>query len=239
MRDKLTWVWHDSQELLEPWNLQQELRHDKYRTANTLFFCLESTGWQAATGKLCVRYARVCSAKVDIATLMIYPTASANYLPIFASEWLIVGSCCQRVILDIEPATVELSRLLRLNRTFVRLGERWHQHLPTALPLSEWFQKYAQLWAIHSSCEMQKLALVRQAFREYLKSYINYVNKFLSRCVAGTDAPEVMEYKLHHARNFPGYSFLCRVMGEEWTNEYLYKQHFGVVHEPISLRGAC
>jgi hypothetical protein len=239
-RDLLGWTWDDAQSELEPWSLQSEPRPQAYRYADTMYFRLESSGWLAAQGKMCVRYARVCSPKVDIATLMIYPTAGAEHIPVFASEWLIVGAQCQRVVLDIEPAAPSLHVARTLPAVCRALGEKWQKHLPTHTPFSPWFATLAQPWAIHSGCDVSALAMLRESFQDYLQTYIQLVNAALPTSPSGMDAVSVTQYKRHHAEHFPGRVFLARVLGEEWVDTYLYEHHFGRTqntpsfHSPVS-----
>lgn len=228
-RNHLSWILPDAQELQEAWGFEAEPRAPAFQQADTMYFRLKSAGWRAAGGKLCVRYSRVCSPKVDIASLMIYPTVSADRLPILATEWLIVGNQCQRVVMDVEPAAVHLPVAARLGSTFGPLGDKWQRHLPTDPNLSDWFRQYCQTWAIHSSCDLESLPLLRQAFKEYIHAYKNFVNIHLPECLSGPDSKEVEAYKHHHASHFPGHTFLSRVLGEEWTTQFLYEEHFGVV----------
>jgi hypothetical protein len=231
-RELLGWTLEDAREVLNGWGLQAEQRDPAFEQANTMYFRLDSAGWRAAAGKLCVRYSRVCSPKVDIATLMIYPTAGADRLPILATELLVVGGSCQRVVMDIEPASEELPVAGELAKVFAPLGEKWQKVFPTDREYSEWFRAIAQPWAIHSACELMALPVLREAFRDYLGAYAAFVNAALPECPAGPDDAKVAQYKAHHADHFPGYPFLTRVLGAEWTKKFLYEYHFGVIETP-------
>ncbi|MFQ3592140.1 MAG: hypothetical protein SNJ82_02995 [Gemmataceae bacterium] len=230
-RNLLGWTLDDALPLLADWELCPEPRSAEHTQRETIYFRLESAGWRAAQGKLCVRYTRVCSAKVDIATLMIYPTAGAARLPIFGAEWVVVGCHCTRLVLDVEPAAAHLPVSRQLGEHFAKLGQRWQNVFPTDANMAQWFASIAQPWALHSACAVEQLPLLRQAYREYLQAYINLVNLILPKVPSGADTPEVAAYKRHHAEHSPGKPLMDRVFGPEWTHRFLHETHFGVIQE--------
>jgi hypothetical protein len=232
-RDLLGWTREDALPRLAEWHLQAEPRPEEHTQRETIYFRLESAGWRAARGKLCVRYTRVCSGKVDIATLMIYPTAGAALLPIFGAEWVVVGPNCSRLVLDVEPAAEYLPVAHRLAGRFAELGQRWQGVFPTDPNMAGWFAEIAQPWALHSSCSLDQLPLLREAYGEYLEAYIDQVNAMLPHSPSGPDAPEVAAYKQHHAEHSPGQPLMARVFGPEWTQTFLREAHFGVIQSPF------
>jgi hypothetical protein len=233
-RDLLGWTQSDALPRLVEWNLQPEARPEEHTQRDTIYFRLESAGWRGANQKLCVRYTRVCSVKVDIATLMIYPTAGAHLLPIFGAEWVVVGSQCSRLVLDVEPAASYLPVADRLADRFAELGQRWQAVFPTDPNMAGWFAEIAQPWALHSACGLDQLSLLRQAYNEYLQAYIAQVNAVLPYSPGGSDAPEVAAYKQHHAEHSPGQPLMARVFGPEWTATFLREAHFGVIQAPAA-----
>jgi len=229
-RDLLGWTYADAFPLLRKWHLRPEPRSQEHTLRETIYFRLESAGWRAAQGKLCVRYTRVCSVKVDIATLMIYPTAGADLLPIFGAEWVVVGPQCTRLVLDVEPAAAHLPVAGHLPKYFAALGQRWQAVFPTDPNMAEWFAAIAQPWALHSSCALEQLPLLRQAYHDFLQAYMALADAVLPLVSGGADTPEVAAYKQHHAEHSPGKPLMARVFGPEWTHTFLHETHFGVIH---------
>lgn len=189
---------------------------------------VESDGWVDEFGLLNVKYSRIQSAIADIATIMIYPTASPAELPIFAAEWVVIGGKCHALILDVETAGNQPHLLTQMSDSFADLGKKWRSTIPENRDRPEWFNDIATPWAVYGTASLDVLPDVKQAFSEYLETTVNdFYIPHRNSAKAGPDHPDVAAYKKHHFEHSPGRPLLKAKGGEVWTDTFLADWHFG------------
>lgn len=231
MLDVVGWTFDDAWPQLNKIYWEAEQRPEEFCAQQSSTMRLQSSGWVEREGKLNAKYARVQSHKVDIATLMIYPTASPDLLPVFAVDWVVVGSRCQIGVLDVQMAGEQTSLKQELASRFQPLAGRWQSEFcekPTHV--QAWFDSLATPWALVVACSNDSLPKLRQAFGEYLRAAIADV--YLPRLPAaqgGWDAEEVAEYKCYHYAHFPGRKMMDNAFGADFTERFLTDWHFGKV----------
>jgi hypothetical protein len=185
--------------------------------------------------KLNIKYSRTQSVVTDIAAIMFYPTASPEFLPIFATEWVVIAKKCHALILDVETASPQPTLFSALENAFASLGEKWRAITPENRDRPAWFNDIAAPWAVYGTAPVEALPNVRAAFKSYLSTAMQdfYLPK-LSQARSGPDHPAVTHYTQHHLENFPGRPLLCAKIGAPWTDEFLSKWHFGPPVRPAS-----
>lgn len=183
-----------------------------------------SDGWTAAEGKATLRYARFQSGIIDIATIMIYPTASPELLPVFAAEWVAVMGNIHVVVLDVMD--------LKENRplaSILPLKKKWERTFPNNKERPEWFNEIASPQHIFSKCSLSSLHELRTMFNEYLLTTVDQIyTKNLSVSKGGIDHACVRSYKMHHEINSPART-IVKDNNKAWLDEYLKNYHFGIV----------
>ncbi|QUV99538.1 hypothetical protein J8C02_08935 [Chloracidobacterium sp. MS 40/45] len=191
-------------------------------------------GWHLAGGRMCARYARIQTALADVATLMVYPTASPDWLPVFACEWVMLGDRAHVLVLDVECVGEEADRLRERTRSaLMPLHARYADALPAPDDLPPWFAGIREDWALFTSGDLTRLAVMQQAFEAYLQATAeNLYRPGLAGAQAGGEHPAVTAYKQHHAAHSPGYALLAPKAGEDWTRAFLWEWHFGPLHPP-------
>lgn len=232
MLDSVKWTLDDFVQSLEPFGLVRETRPRKFEQQQIAVgrknFSLHSAGWLAAEGRLCARYARIQGAAMDIATVMAYPTASPDHLPVFAAEWVVFGDRVHALILDVEVCGDQPELLARLQSSFSGIGKYWQTRFPENRDRPAWFSEIAMPWALYGSCSVSRLDELRVAFNQYLALTIDgfYANAMdLAR--PGQDAASVKAYKHHHYINSPGHRLLGVKLGQQETDQLLKDWHFG------------
>jgi hypothetical protein len=217
---------------------QREARPDEFRRAvfgeGAKRLWVTADGWQLAGGRLSARYARIQTALADVATLMVYPTASPDRLPVFACEWVILGDRAHVLVLDVECLGNAADRLReRARSVLMPLHARYADALPLPDDLPPWFAEIREAWALFTSGDLTRLAVMQQAFEAYLQATAgNLYRPELAHAQAGDEHPAVTAYKQHHAAHSPGYALLAPKAGEVWTRAFLWEWHFGPLHPP-------
>lgn len=225
-------------EILAPFRFDREPRPIEFRRREfgqgAQKTRVESDGWVDDDGLLNVKYSRIQSAIADIATVMIYPTASPADLPIFAAEWVVIGGKCHALILDVETAGNQPPLLAQMENSFTKLGSKWRSTIPENRDRPEWFNEIATPWAVYGTATLDALDDVKQAFTEYLETTVK--DFYLPRrktAKSGPDHPAVTAYKEHHFENSPGRPLLKAKGGAEWTDTFLADWHFGPSMPPV------
>ncbi|HNB70419.1 MAG TPA: hypothetical protein PLB18_24725 [Acidobacteriota bacterium] len=232
LKDAVGWTLHDAIELISPLGMSQEARPKTFRHAifgeSAKMLQVTSDGWILAGGRLNLKYSRIQSIVADVATLMVYPTASPELLPIFASEWVVVGERAHVLVLDVEFAGQQPHLKAQLTPVFQPLAERFGPRFEAIAERPGWFQEIAEPWAIFASGFVSVLVDVREAFNTYLQATIQsaYLPN-LSQAKAGEDHPDVIHYKHHHYIHSPGIPMIQPKAGEAWTHEFMRDWHFG------------
>jgi hypothetical protein len=232
MLDVVGWVLTDVLQALDNIPLEREERAAHFR-------CIEadhhgrstrmvSDGWLLGQQQLNIKFARIQSANLDIATVLITPTASPELLPIFGVEFVVISQNCHVAAVDVEIAGNYPQLRDELGEVFRPLGRRWQQEFPTKPDVPAWFDEIAQEWALFSSCALTDLTLLRQAFQEYLDATVkNFYVPRLAQAAGGGDHPEVAIYKRHHFEHSPGRKVMAPKFGSAYTEQLLGEYHFG------------
>ncbi|OYT72803.1 MAG: hypothetical protein CFK52_04105 [Chloracidobacterium sp. CP2_5A] len=232
LKDAVGWTLPDAQSRLGDLEWRAEDRPDDFRYATfgegNKHLRVIADGWQVAAGKLCARYARIQAALADVATLMVYPTASPDLLPVFACEWVILGDRAHVLVLDVECVGGSRPLRDRASEALAPLHARYVASLPTADNLPQWFSEIREPWAFFTSGDLARLSVMREAFQHYLDATAaTLYAPWLKEARAGEDHPAIQAYKRHHAAHSPGYALLAPRAGESWTRRFLHDWHFG------------
>lgn len=192
-------------------------------------------GWLIADGKLCARYARIQTAAADVATLMVYPTASPATLPVFACEWVTFGARAHVLVLDVECVGAADALRDRAREILQPLHERHLAALPPSPDAPAWFNEIRETWALLTGGDLSLLTAMRRAFQDYLAATAATLYRpWLAAARSGPDHPAVTAYKQHHAAHSPGYAILTPRAGADWTDAFLREWHFGPVRPPAA-----
>ncbi len=238
-KDVVGWTLPDAHDRLGDLGWQEEVRpaafrHATFGTGDKLMR-VTADGWSVANGKLCARYARIQTVLADVATLMVYPTASPDVLPVFACEWVVIGSRAHILVLDVECLGRADALRTRAREALMPLQMRHLAALPPAPASPSWFDEIREAWALVTSGDLSCLALMRRAFQDYLKATAERLYQpGLAEAQVGPDHPAVTDYKQHHAAHSPGYTLLAPKAGADWTDAFLREWHFGPAHPPAA-----
>jgi hypothetical protein len=240
LKDVVGWTLPDALDRLSAAGVgvAREARPEKFRFrvfgAGDKALHVTSDGWAAAGGKLCLKYSRIQSKVADIATLMIYPTASPERLPIFAAEWVVIGERAHALALDVEIAGDRPELQDAMRPIFMPLFERHAERVTLGAELPQWFLEIKREWAIFASDDISALAAIRAAYADYLSATVaSFYAPALPEARSGDDHPSVTHYKRHHAVNSPGFALLASKAGDVWTREFLDAWHFGPLNFPV------
>ncbi|UTW64540.1 hypothetical protein KFE98_10490 [bacterium SCSIO 12741] len=184
---------------------------------------VESQGWLSAKGKASLKYARFRSAIIDIATIMIYPTASPEQLPVFASEWVCVMNNLHVIVMDVSYLTDN-----RAVADLVHLRQSWAPQFPEQKSYPEWFSEIASPQSVFSKATLEAMDEVRAMYNDFLTYTTNQIytpNYPLAH--SGIDHDLVREYKSHHATHSPARS-IVKDENREWLELFLKDYHFGI-----------
>ncbi|MFQ3590955.1 MAG: hypothetical protein SNJ67_11765 [Chloracidobacterium sp.] len=241
-KDVVGWTLPDAQARLGGLGWQREVRPEMFRSARfdagSKSLLVTADGWQMADGKLCGRYARIQTAAADVATLMIYPTASPDVLPVFACEWVVIGARAHVLVLDVECLGDDNAARQRARAALAPLFARYAPSLPPVDDPPQWFVDIREDWALLTSGDLACLSVARQAFQDYLEMTARALYEpWLATARAGDDHPVVRAYKEHHAAHSPAPALLSAKAGEQWTRTFLHTWHFGPVQPTTASQG--
>ena len=195
---------------------------------------LQSGGFVDRYESIHVKWMRLQTHKLDLALVMIYPTARPDVIPTFAAEWVVIGEKVPVVVLDVYPLQKHSPLPEELAPVYAPLGVRYQSSLPTHNPLPDPFARWAQPWALFSQCGVERLALLAAAFRDYLRAAVEgwYLPR-QSQC-GGKQAAAVDDYKRQRYENSEGRKLLEVLFGKSFTDEFL-RWHCGPPHQPLKL----
>jgi len=228
-RDVTGWLLDETLCRLDALGLEVEQRPAEYERYEVEGWLVRGQGWLVANGALNLRYARIQSARADIATVMIYPVGHPEKLPIFAAEWVCLGEIVRPGVLDIETAGVQVDLLKEMTPIFMPLRDRWSHHFQACAEVPEWFQEIRTPWSAFFEMEVARMGELREMFVDYLEKTMEcfYTRERLSDCVGGREHELVLAYKEHHFVHSPGRKLLSGKLGESWSERFLGTYHFG------------
>ena len=183
-----------------------------------------SSGYSDAGNKATLRYSRTQSAVLDIATVMIYPTADTVVMPIFVAEWVSVQDNIHVIVLDVEwlEKSIEAEDFYAQNKNLVT---QWENSFPPKKEKPDWFIEIASEMAIFSEAGIEKKGLLQKMFNEYLNAHLKYVEKKYTQLKFGPDNKLVQAYKQHHFIHSPARTII-KGEHEAWLNTFLKDYHF-------------
>lgn len=227
MLDSLSWVLAETFESTDStfnWIKDQRPKHfEKNVIGTNRKINLESYGYTSAKQEATLKYARFWNEKIDIATVMIYPTQNHDLIPVFAAEWVIVGDKFHVIVQDIEY----LGRQDHIT-TFPNFPSKWKKEFENHKEIPEWFDEIASPLAIFSNAKRNEMDTVHAMFQDYLNFTLKHcyspVQKLLQ---SGGDSQAVIDYKKHHNINSPARQFFSS-NDSVWLNQFLDDYHFGI-----------
>ncbi len=172
------------------------------------------------------------SPKLDLALLMIYPTARPDLVPLFMAEWVVVGDHVQVAVLDVQPLGDQPALRSELAAMYAAMGTRYQAQLPAKEDPPDWFKQRAQPWLLFSKCNVAQVETLAAAFREYLAAAVDGWYLPQQANAAGPQCSLVDEYKQHLFHHSEGRKILRVTFGEEFTEAFL-GWHFGPPNAPL------
>lgn len=185
---------------------------------------ISSSGFEAQNKTATFRYARTQSAVVDIATVIIYPTADTKQLPVFACEWVLIQNNIHVIALDI----VWLEHNNSANKFYSQLAQvhsHWAPIFPEKKEIPQWFKEIASEVAVFSEAGISQIAQLQQFFNQYLDKWMEWAEQLYSQLLPGPDNELVKKFKHHHYTNSPAKTII-KGDNEAWLNTFLKEYHF-------------
>ncbi|MDZ4814823.1 MAG: hypothetical protein SGI71_00985 [Verrucomicrobiota bacterium] len=226
MLTSFEWMLPDLKNAFSGFELCREPREDIFRHYKSADLEVSSDGWIAKSGCCNIRYTRFHSPKIDIVTAMIYPIGSPDKIPVFAAEWVCLGSRIQPVVWDVEPLDPELSERtgavftpfrMDLGVSFKQLDEQ-----------PNWFKEICTPWNLFSACGESELPRLRAFFQKTLAVYVEqFIVPFQKSDTPNCEHKTVLNYKKHHFVHSPGRKLLSVRFPPEYSETFLRDYHFG------------
>lgn len=183
------------------------------------------------------KFARLRSAMIDIATVVIYPVENVRTLPVFVVEVVVVGERVHVAVIDVEPLA-GFADPADIPATFGPLQARYTAQVPNDPELPDWFREICSPVHLLGKATLSELSVYEDAFQIYLETYLaRYVNPAPAAAEA-VEAPAVLSYKRHHYRHSPAKKVMSR-FDDDWFEIFLGHYHFGPLlfeAEPLSDR---
>jgi len=232
LADVCPWTLPDTMRITGHLGWEQDARPDKFRrhlleTENGEV-AFHSDGWVSADRRQSMRYCRLQTRKVDAAVITIYPTASPHALPVFVAEWVVVAHVFHLALIDVAEIGQRSSLHSNLSQVFPAIGGHAAQLLGSAVDESDWFKSIRSPWALHTSSTVEQEPAIRAIFLQYLTLANSefFLNSRLAANV-GSDHDLVTQYKNFVMINTPGRKWISKLVGPEFTDEFMSKWHYG------------
>lgn len=189
---------------------------------------VSSSGWVGNPNKATLKYSRFQSAIIDICTVMIYPTASPDKLPVFACEWVAVMDNIHVIVLDVSYLHDN-----KVIEDLVTINSKWQHSFPNNDEYPLWFSEIASPQHIFSKGNISDLHELKSMFIDYLNYTTELIYKSkIDYAQAGSDHQLVQQYKIHHAHNSPARTIIKKE-NAGWLNTFLNNYHFGIYNGAI------
>ena len=231
MKDYLTWLLPSVFYHTDPYfKWHKEERENEFESyvlkGSSKDISVTSSGWKANNHSAVMRYARFQSSVMDIATLLIMPTANPNEFPIFIVECVIIMDKVHVLVIDVEN-TEGLTKSIKntsIPTTFTAYNKLFTK---TILEKSDWFTSVASPYVIHCETHVDQLHLIENAtlncLKEVSKNYYQHISPS-----SYNDHPSIKAYKEHHIQFAPA----RKIVAEEdlvWLEEFLTHHHFKIL----------
>jgi len=168
-----------------------------------------------------VRLTSIGGTRACIFNLMVFPHHPGIH-PIFASEIVILANSMRIAVVDLENPRPFSSMEPTLESALSRYDKARSQlALPDVVP--GWCEPHFTPKAIHTKCDdLGTLGLVEHLFTGYMRVWMEHVHSrvAIDHPSAG-DLGALADYKSHHVENSPGRTFLSRIFGAEWTEDFM------------------
>ena len=231
MKDHLTWLLPMLFYQTDPYfNWKKEDRlvefEEKILLGNSKEIHVTSSGWRATNNSAVMRYARFQSSVMDIATLLILPTANPEQFPIFVFECVIIMDKVHVLVIDTEH-TVPLNKSLQssgIPKIFNTYSTLFKKTIPEK---STWFNQVASPYVIHCESQTEQLFLIEHATIDYIKQLGEDYYSHSTPCTF-KDHPEIKTYKEHHISHAPARKIVAQEE-QDWLDEFLKNNHFRII----------
>ncbi len=190
---------------------------------------VHSGGWTEKQQRCTMRYSRFQSQVMDIATALLFPTASPELMPVFVAEWVAIADYIHVLVLDVELLSPNPALEALLQKEFAPLQQKWQPCFAKAKEKPAWFKEIESPRAIYASAPLEATGLIQKMFDEYLFTFVQKIwSPFLYKAGSGPDHSLVACYKDHHQLNSPARTV---VKGENanWLDIFLTQYHFGIL----------
>jgi hypothetical protein len=190
---------------------------------------VNSQGWTEKRQRCTMRYARFQSQQMDIATALLFPTASPEVLPVFVAEWVAIADRIHVIVLDAELISPAPALHALLHKEFIALQKKWQAVFTSNKDKPAWFSEIESPWAMYASAPLSSACQLREMYREYAHTFIKQIwVPLLPEAKSGPDHKAVAQYKDHHQLNSPARTI---VKGENaaWLDTFLTDYHFGIL----------
>ncbi len=231
MKDHLTWLLPMVFYHTDPyftWKKEDRVVEfeEKKLKGNSKEILVSSSGWRATNNSAVMRYARFQSSVMDIATLLILPTANPEQFPIFVFECVIIMDKVHVLVIDTEH-TVPLNKPIQhsgIPSIFKTYNTLFKQ---TIHEKSAWFNQVASPYVIHCEAQIEQLFLIEHTAIDYIKQLGEDYYVHNTPC-SFKDHPEIKTYKEHHITYAPARKIVAQEE-QDWLDEFLTHHHFKIL----------
>lgn len=229
VKNNFDWTFTDAFEKTNPlfnWIKQERPASFEKNTLhnNGKEICINSQGFVSKNNTATLRYSRIQSTVLDIATVVIYPTVSTVKLPVFLAEWVLVQDKIHVIALDIEwvqDSPYSTSFYLP-QQPMVR---QWKEIFPDKKEKPQWFTEISSEMAIFSEAGIAEITQLQQLFNAYLTTWMELATQQSSELLPGADNDFVKSYKHHHYIHSPARTVI-KGEHEAWLTTFLKEYHF-------------
>jgi len=186
--------------------------------------------WQIGQAEcLCeLRLVTIQGQASEIHNAWVFPVQPAA-LPVFASEILVFGHRPRLAFIDVPAPGLCPALLPQLAHRLAAISERY-QDLRPGEPPPDWATNASTgHWLYARSTSQEMLPRLLQAYQEYLTAWIDFATSGGEAdpgpTVESESTPDSVDrytqYKQHHAAHTPGRTFLAKLYGPDWAEQFM------------------
>ncbi|MEQ8821793.1 MAG: hypothetical protein RLY93_16265 [Sumerlaeia bacterium] len=166
-----------------------------------------------------LRATLIAGSRAEIVNVMLFP-ADVQRHPVFASEIVVFAKALRVGVIDLQPLVRTQEQEGLIEGDLAALRSRFGD-LSDGGELPDWAREHFTPACVHvREPGLESLPRLREAYLAYLRLFIQYVRNNPGT-PAATEDPALRHYKDHHIANTPGWPFLSRLYGEDWTRRFL------------------